>query len=80
MIRMMSIFSITGLVSGFLRFGRFPEDSVMNPSEQLMEFLILLLAIASMAAVIAIAVMLCRSWRLNRLKHPVKDQVYKRKH
>lgn len=80
MIRMMSIFPTTEFVSCFLHIGGLPEADAMESSEQLMEFLILLLAVACIAVVIVIAVLLCRSWRLNRQKKPVKDHVYKRKH
>lgn len=80
MIRMMSIFPTMEFVSCFLHIGELPEADAMESSEQLMEFLILLLAVACIAVVIVIAVLLCRSWRLNRQKKPVKDHVYKRKH
>ena len=77
---MISIFSITELVPGFLRFGEYPETAVMGPLDQYMEFLILMLAVASVAVVITIIVMLCRSYRLKRLQSSEKDHVYKRKH
>ena len=43
MIRMMSIFPTTEFVSCFLHIGELPEADAMESSEQLMEFLILLL-------------------------------------
>lgn len=80
MICMMSFFSITGLASGFSLLGEYPENAVMDPLEQHMEFLGLMLAIACVAVVITIIVMLCRSYRLRRLQSSEKDHVYKRKH
>lgn len=48
-------------------------------SGQLMEFLVILLAVAGIAIAAVIAVVLYRSWRRNRLKAPMKEYIYKRK-
>ena len=61
--------------------GRSPIDE-LERKRPMTQFILRppLLAVACIAVVIVIAVLLCRSWRLNRQKKPVKDHVYKRKH
>ena len=76
----MLVFLTTGFLYDRFRSGELPEANAMEPSGQLLEFLAILLAVFSVAVVVMIAVVLFRSRRLKRLKTPVKEYTYKRKH
>ena len=76
----MLAFLTTGFLYDHFRSGELPEANAMEPSGQLLEFLAILLAVFSVAVVVMIAVVLFRSRRLKRLKTPVKEYTYKRKH
>jgi amino acid transporter len=76
----MLVFLTTGFLYDLFRSGELPEANAMEPSGQLLEFLATLLAVFSVAVVVMIVVVLFRSRRLKRLKNPVKEYTYKRKH